>query len=179
MVGFAGEIAKPLGKIDLEVCFGNEGLSKLMPDILSFAFAALSLQHNFGKTRVKSTACYSINYPRDDQVPHSEGNSNSGDSVNDYRRMQTSRRKTNTDGKPARKVEEAHTQGFSTSVFLDAYKGYHQIQMAREDEEKTAFYTEQGTYCYLKMPFGLKNAGATYQRLVDSQRFQSPIGKNL
>ncbi|GKD65595.1 reverse transcriptase domain-containing protein [Tanacetum coccineum] len=44
--------------------------------------------------------------------------------------------------------------GFKYKCFLDAYKGYHQIQMAREDEEKTAFYTEQGTYCYMKMPFG-------------------------
>ncbi|GJX78698.1 reverse transcriptase domain-containing protein [Tanacetum coccineum] len=51
-------------------------------------------------------------------------------------------------------------------------------KMAREDEEKTAFYTEQGTYCYMKMPFGLKNAGATYQWLVDST-FQSQIGRNL
>ncbi|GJW94907.1 reverse transcriptase domain-containing protein [Tanacetum coccineum] len=57
--------------------------------------------------------------------------------------------------------------GFKYKCFLDAYKGYHQIQMAREDEEKTAFYTEQGTYCYMKMPFGLKNAGATYQRYND------------
>ncbi|GKD35376.1 reverse transcriptase domain-containing protein [Tanacetum coccineum] len=68
--------------------------------------------------------------------------------------------------------------GFRYKCFLDAYKGYHQIQMAKEDEEKTAFYTEQGTYCYTKMPFGLKNAGATYQRLVDSV-FQSQIGRNL
>ncbi|GJY02028.1 reverse transcriptase domain-containing protein [Tanacetum coccineum] len=68
--------------------------------------------------------------------------------------------------------------GFKYKCFLDAYKGYHQIQMAKEDEEKTAFYTEQGTYCYTKMPFGLKNAGATYQRLVDST-FQSQIGRNL
>ncbi|GKB94699.1 reverse transcriptase domain-containing protein [Tanacetum coccineum] len=50
--------------------------------------------------------------------------------------------------------------------------------MAEEDEEKTAFYTDQGTYCYTKMPFGLKNAGATYQRLVD-EAFQSHIGQNL
>ncbi|GJX52069.1 reverse transcriptase domain-containing protein [Tanacetum coccineum] len=68
--------------------------------------------------------------------------------------------------------------GFKYKCFLDAYKGYHQIQMTREDEEKTAFYTEQGTYCYMKMPFGLKNAGATYQRLVDST-FQGQIGRNL
>ncbi|GKG10726.1 reverse transcriptase domain-containing protein, partial [Tanacetum coccineum] len=68
--------------------------------------------------------------------------------------------------------------GFKYKCFLDAYKGYHQIQMAKEDEEKTAFYTGQGTYCYTKMSFGLKNAGATYQRLVDST-FQSQIGRNL
>ncbi|GJY61731.1 reverse transcriptase domain-containing protein [Tanacetum coccineum] len=67
---------------------------------------------------------------------------------------------------------------FRYKCFLDAYKGYHQIQMAKEDEEKTAFYTDQGTYCYTKMPFGLKNAGATYQRLVGLM-FQSQIGRNL
>ncbi|GJW08704.1 reverse transcriptase domain-containing protein [Tanacetum coccineum] len=60
----------------------------------------------------------------------------------------------------------------------NAYKGYHQVQMAQENEEKIAFYTDQGTYCYTKMPFGLKNAGATYQRLVDTA-FQSQIGRNL
>ncbi|GJW43191.1 reverse transcriptase domain-containing protein [Tanacetum coccineum] len=62
--------------------------------------------------------------------------------------------------------------------FMDAYKGYHQIQMAEEDEEKTAFHTPQGVYCYTKMPFGLKNAGATYQRLVD-KAFDKQVGRNL
>ncbi|GKD01259.1 reverse transcriptase domain-containing protein [Tanacetum coccineum] len=57
--------------------------------------------------------------------------------------------------------------GFRLKCFLDAHKGYHQIQMAKEDEEKTSFYTNKGVYCYKKMPFSLKNAGATYQRLVD------------
>nr|GEW17443.1 reverse transcriptase domain-containing protein [Tanacetum cinerariifolium] len=57
--------------------------------------------------------------------------------------------------------------GYPFKFFLDAYKGYHQIQMAAADEEKTAFHTGQGVYCYTKMPFGLKNAGATYQRLMD------------
>ncbi|GJX57782.1 reverse transcriptase domain-containing protein [Tanacetum coccineum] len=41
--------------------------------------------------------------------------------------------------------------------------GYHQIQMAKEDEDKTAFFAGKGVFCYRKMPFGLKNAGATYQ----------------
>ncbi|GJV58823.1 reverse transcriptase domain-containing protein [Tanacetum coccineum] len=57
--------------------------------------------------------------------------------------------------------------GYPFKCFLDAYKGYHQIKMAEEDEEKTAFITSQGIFCYTKMPFGLKNVGATYQRLVD------------
>ncbi|GJU73048.1 reverse transcriptase domain-containing protein [Tanacetum coccineum] len=50
--------------------------------------------------------------------------------------------------------------------------------MAEEDEEKTTFITSQGVFCYSKMPFGLKNARATYQRLVD-KAFQKQIGKNL
>ncbi|GJU20290.1 reverse transcriptase domain-containing protein [Tanacetum coccineum] len=68
--------------------------------------------------------------------------------------------------------------GFPFKCFLDAYKGYHQIQMAEEDEEKTAFITNQGIFCYIKMPFGLRNAGATYQRLVD-KTFHKQIGRNL
>ncbi|GJU95076.1 reverse transcriptase domain-containing protein [Tanacetum coccineum] len=68
--------------------------------------------------------------------------------------------------------------GFPFKCFLDAYKGYHQIQMAKEDEEKTAFITSQGIFCYTKMPFGLRNVRATYQRLVD-KAFHKQIGRNL
>nr|GEU81560.1 reverse transcriptase domain-containing protein [Tanacetum cinerariifolium] len=59
-----------------------------------------------------------------------------------------------------------------------AYKGYHQIQLAEADEEKTAFHTRQRVYCYTKMPFGLKNAGATYQRLMD-KAFEGQVGRNI
>nr|GEZ06285.1 reverse transcriptase domain-containing protein [Tanacetum cinerariifolium] len=55
-------------------------------------------------------------------------------------------------------VEVEPLCGYPFKCFLDAYKGYHQIQMAAADEEKTAFHTGQGVYCYTKMPFGLKNA---------------------
>ncbi|GKB66468.1 reverse transcriptase domain-containing protein [Tanacetum coccineum] len=68
--------------------------------------------------------------------------------------------------------------GYPFKSFLDAYKGYHQIKMAKEDEEKTTFFTSQGIFCYSKMPFGLKNTGAIYQRLVD-KAFQKQIGRNL
>ena len=50
--------------------------------------------------------------------------------------------------------------------FLDAFSGYHQIHMHPPDAEKTSFITPHGLYCYNVMPFGLKNVGATYQRLV-------------
>nr|GEY47012.1 hypothetical protein [Tanacetum cinerariifolium] len=50
--------------------------------------------------------------------------------------------------------------GCPFKCFLDAYKGYNQIQLAELDEEKTTFHTGQGVCCYTKMPFGLKNAGA-------------------
>ncbi|GJX16804.1 reverse transcriptase domain-containing protein [Tanacetum coccineum] len=68
--------------------------------------------------------------------------------------------------------------GLKYKCFLDAYKGYHQIQMAKKDEEKTAFHTDEGVFCYTKMPFGLKNARATYQRLVNTI-FEGQIGRNL
>ncbi|GJU51062.1 reverse transcriptase domain-containing protein [Tanacetum coccineum] len=68
--------------------------------------------------------------------------------------------------------------GYPFKCFLDAYKGYHQIQMAKSDEEKTAFHTRQGVNCYIKMPFGLKNAGVTYQRLVD-KAFDNQVGRNI
>nr|GEZ81532.1 reverse transcriptase domain-containing protein [Tanacetum cinerariifolium] len=54
--------------------------------------------------------------------------------------------------------------GFLLKCSLDAYKGYHQIQIAEEDEDKTTFYAGEGVFCYKKMSFGLKNAVATYQR---------------
>ena len=56
------------------------------------------------------------------------------------------------------------TAGHPMLSFMDGYSGYNQILMAPEDMEKTSFITEWGTYCYRVMPFGLKNAGATYQR---------------
>ena len=50
--------------------------------------------------------------------------------------------------------------------FLDAYSGYHQIKMKESDQLATSFITPFGMYCYVTMPFGLRNAGATYQRCM-------------
>ena len=57
--------------------------------------------------------------------------------------------------------------GHELLSFMDAFSGYNHINMDPDDQEKTSFFTGQGTYCYRVMPFGLKNAGATYQRLVN------------
>ncbi|XP_075518298.1 uncharacterized protein LOC142552407 [Primulina tabacum] len=70
------------------------------------------------------------------------------------------------------------TSGFELLSFMDAYKGYNQIPMAREDQDKASFITFGGTFFYVVMPLGLKNAGATYQRLM-SQVFQKQIGRNI
>ena len=51
--------------------------------------------------------------------------------------------------------------------FMDAFSGYNQIKLEEADQEKTSFVTSQGLFYYKVMPFGLKNAGATYQRLMN------------
>ena len=62
--------------------------------------------------------------------------------------------------------------------FMDAFSGYNQIQMHEDDQEKTSFVTSQGLFCYKVMPFGLKNAGAMYQRLMNKM-FPQQIGRNV
>ena len=53
------------------------------------------------------------------------------------------------------------TTGHKLLTFMDAFSGYNQIQMSKEDQKKTTFITSQGLYCYRVMPFGLKNVGDT------------------
>ena len=62
--------------------------------------------------------------------------------------------------------------------FINAAQGYHQIPMKKEDEENKSFTIHEGLYCYTVMPFGLKNAKATYQRLI-SHVLQDHIRKNM
>ena len=56
--------------------------------------------------------------------------------------------------------------GSELLCFIDAYSGYHQIRMKESDKVKTSFITPFGTFFFVMMPFGLKNAGATYQRTM-------------
>ena len=62
--------------------------------------------------------------------------------------------------------------------FLDTFQGYHQIPLSFPDQEKTAFRAPNENYHYWVMPFGLKNARSTYQRMV-TRMFESQIGGNM
>ena len=68
--------------------------------------------------------------------------------------------------------------GHPRMSFLDAFQGYHQIPLALDDQEKTAFVTPVKNYHYKVMPFDLKNAGSTYQRMM-TRMFKSQLGKNI
>jgi hypothetical protein len=70
------------------------------------------------------------------------------------------------------------TAGCETLSFLDAYSGYHQIRMKESDQLATSFITPFGMYCYVTMPFGLRNAGATYQRCMNHV-FGEHIGQTV
>ena len=62
--------------------------------------------------------------------------------------------------------------------FLDAYSRYHQIFKKKEDEENTTFITPCGTYCFLRMPFGLKSVGSTFAR-ADQIDFEPQLHRNM
>ena len=70
------------------------------------------------------------------------------------------------------------TSGCDLLSFLDAYSGYHQIFMSKEDEEKTSFITPCGTYCFVRMPFGLKSARSTFARAVQIG-FEPQLHRNI
>ena len=68
--------------------------------------------------------------------------------------------------------------GHALLSFMDTFSGYHRISLLEFDSSKAAFITDAGVYAYKAMPFGLKNAGATYQKLVD-KIFEQHKGRNV
>ncbi|GJR68670.1 reverse transcriptase domain-containing protein [Tanacetum coccineum] len=74
------------------------------------------------------------------------------------------------------KVENIHRHRFK--CFPDVYKEYHQILITEKDEEKMAFYRREGVFYYKRLPFGPKNVGATYQRLINNV-FGCQVGRNM
>ena len=105
----------------------------------------------------------------------SRSKSTSGVKVNIRRRLGeetpsasvAKRRRRLVKASPSIDVLVDSASGCKVLSFLDAFSGYNQIKMHPRDESKTAFMTETCSYCCKVMPFGLKNAGTTYQRLMD------------
>jgi hypothetical protein len=81
---------------------------------------------------------------------------------------------------PLRRIVQVvdSTAGSTLLCFLDCYSGYHQIAFKVSDQDKTVFITPHDIYCYMTMTFGLKNAGATYQKAIQ-KCLGSQIGKNV
>ena len=61
-----------------------------------------------------------------------------------------------------------NTCNFERMSFIDGFSGYNQIKMYSDDEKHTSFRISLGVYCYTVMPFGLKNTGMTYQRVMNA-----------
>ena len=70
------------------------------------------------------------------------------------------------------------TFGHPRMSFLDTFQEYHQIALAPKDQEKTSFIIPTGNFHYRVMPFGLKNAASTYQRMV-TKMFKEQLGRNM
>ncbi|GJZ87799.1 hypothetical protein Tco_0659409 [Tanacetum coccineum] len=193
LVGFAGEVSKPLGKIELEVCFGNEGLSR-RTSMKFIIIRAPSLTNNTGRPGLKENAQEEggvdvteqiiVNPSFPDQMVTIGGKLSRG-----CKEQLKTLLKSNMEvfawelpdwsGVPRKDCKVEAVMGLHGKVFLDAYKGYHQIKWQSEDEEKTAFYTVQGTLLlYKDAGFGLQNAGP----LIKAGRlgpFQARLGKEL
>jgi hypothetical protein len=68
--------------------------------------------------------------------------------------------------------------GSETMALLDYFLGYHQIWLRKDDKEKTSFITPFGTYCYLRMPEGRRNAGSTFYRMMKAA-LKDEVGRNV
>ncbi|GFU86087.1 hypothetical protein TNCV_3937561 [Trichonephila clavipes] len=87
----------------------------------------------------------------------------------DYRKLNSV---TKVDAYPLPRMDYLLNETRPTSFMstIDLHSGYHQVKVAVDDQDKTAFVCPFGTYRYLRMPFGLRNAPATFQRLIDKFR---------
>jgi hypothetical protein len=83
---------------------------------------------------------------------------------------------TPKDNYPLPRMDQAANAAIMS--LLDCFSGYHQCWMAKEDEEKTSFITPFGTFCFVRMPEGLKNVGSTFTRMTGTM-FKLQIGKNI
>jgi hypothetical protein len=100
--------------------------------------------------------------------------------MEDVRRLHWSKQSMSEGSYPLSRIDQIvdSTARCETLSFLDAYSGYHQIKMKESDQLATSFITPFSMYCYITMPFGLRNAGATYQRCMNHV-FGEHIGRTI
>nr|GEW09421.1 reverse transcriptase domain-containing protein [Tanacetum cinerariifolium] len=195
LVGFLCEQLLPLGKIELEVAFGTKGLSRRMTMKFTMVRAASPNSGILGRIEKKKPI------PEGERAPEQERLQAKEEAVlvnpaflvqkliietqfsKDRHSQLINLLRNNLDvftWEPSDMAGVLKRSLSTPSMSIDQSRRWHRSKefWDEEDKEKTAFYTDQGTYCYIKMPFGLKNAGATYQRVVDSA-FQTQLGRNL
>ncbi|XP_075489543.1 uncharacterized protein LOC142528383 [Primulina tabacum] len=206
LFGFAEHAVYPEGEIILPLTLGSEDLRKTVMTVFTIVDAPSSYNVILGRPAmnkmraVASTYHQKIKFPIQGQVGEVKGDQPSyrkcyGETIRvdqkrarrEDRGKKMSQGAKEVEGNEVNFVAEDEQEvveikpGKSIRVsrdLEDSTRGYHQIPLAREDQDKASFITSGGTFCYVVMPFGLKNAGATYQRLMN-QVFQKQIGRNI
>ncbi|GJR61754.1 reverse transcriptase domain-containing protein [Tanacetum coccineum] len=190
LVALSGEHSWPIGEVPLEITIGDSPFTKT--ETLNFVIVRSDSPYNLllGRTTMQQTGMVisTIHTIVKFHTPHGVGtiffSYESSKFVEGHNKIKETACKEVDELTKAGILREVKYQTWVAYPVMvkksdgDAYKGYLHIQMAEGDEDKTTFFTEKGVFCYRKTPFGLKNAGATYQRLVDKV-FSSQIGRNL
>ncbi|XP_075524547.1 uncharacterized protein LOC142556948 [Primulina tabacum] len=191
LFGFARHDVYPEGEITLPLTLGTEDLRKTVMTVFTVVDAPSLYNIILGRSAmnemraVASTYHKKIKFPVRGQVGEVKGDQPSsrrcyGETV------RVDQKKARREGKERGcqegvKEREVHfvAEEEQEEVEIEPGKqGYHQIPFALEDQDKASFITSGGTFCYVVMPFGLKNAGAMYQRLMNIV-FQKQIGRNI
>nr|GEV79201.1 reverse transcriptase domain-containing protein [Tanacetum cinerariifolium] len=149
-----GEHSWPLREVPLEITIGDSSLKRTEEDVFTWTYADMT-----GILRTIMVEGKSFN------MEHK---------LNEYKYVKPIKQKrrgldSDRNGAACRELEELTKAGFLRK---------QEIQMAEEDEDKTAFFIGKEVFCYRKMPFELKNARTTYQMLVDKV-FGNQIGRNV
>ncbi|KAL0368520.1 UNVERIFIED_CONTAM: Transposon Ty3-G Gag-Pol polyprotein [Sesamum calycinum] len=176
---FSRNIVEPIGKVTLPISLGSYEASTKMIKFL--------VKRAFGNERIKAIKeevekLLRTDYIRPVQYPEWLANVVLVPKPNGKWRMCIDFTDLNKacpkDSYPLPRIDALidSTSGCELMSFLDAFQGYNQIRL--DDQEKTSFVTDQGIFCYNVMPFGLKNVGATYQRLVNNM-FREQIRRNM
>ncbi|KAL0431407.1 UNVERIFIED_CONTAM: Retrovirus-related Pol polyprotein from transposon [Sesamum radiatum] len=189
LYGFAGEVVHPRGMVSLPLMMGRGTTRKtclqnfLVVDVPSAYNVILGQKRNMHGTP-------------DQAPPSKKGKAPKGENLEEQKPLLRRRRQERDNLVPITQrgylcMDSTRPRGnrppdqlvYSTSGcellnMKNASQGYHQIMLAPEDRKKVSFITSEGTFCYMVMPFGLKYAGATYQRFVD-KIFRPQIGRNV